>query len=106
MNEIKITSENFENEINNSNIPVLIDFYANWCGPCKMLSPLISEIAGEYVGRLKVGKVNVDEEPELSAKFEVFSIPTLIIFKNGKAAFKSVGAMPKDELVRFISQAL
>ena len=106
MNEIKITSENFENEINNSNIPVLIDFYANWCGPCKMLSPLISEIASEYAGRLKVGKVNVDEEPELSARFEVFSIPTLIIFTNGKATFKSVGAMPKDELVKFISQAL
>ena len=106
MNEIKITSENFENEINNSNIPVLIDFYASWCGPCKMLSPLISEIAGEYVGRLKVGKVNVDEESEISAKFEVFSIPTLIIFKNGKAAFKSVGAMPKDELIEFVSQAL
>ena len=106
MSEIKITSENFENEINNTNIPVLIDFYASWCGPCKMLSPLISEIASEYAGRIKVGKVNVDEEPELSAKFEVFSIPTLIIFKNGKAVFKSVGAMPKDELVRFISQAL
>ena len=106
MNEIKITSENFENEINNSNIPVLIDFYANWCGPCKMLSPLISEIASEYAGRLKVGKVNVDEKPEFSARFDVFSIPTLIIFKDGKAAFKSVGAMPKDDLVKFISQAL
>ncbi len=106
MSEIKITTENFENEINDSNVPVLVDFFANWCGPCKMLSPLISEIASEYAGKLKVGKVNVDEDSELSARFEVFSIPTLIIFKDGKAAFKSVGAMPKDELVKFISQAL
>ena len=84
MAELKITRENFENEVIKSNIPVLIDFWAPWCGPCRMMGPIIEQLAEEYDGKAKVGKVNVDEEGELSQAFGVMSIPTIVLVKEGK----------------------
>lgn len=102
--EVKITESNFKEEVLNSNKPVLVDFWATWCGPCKMLSPVIEEIAAEKSETLKVGKVNVDEEPALATQFGVVSIPMLVLFKNGKAVKTSVGYQPKEEILKFIEQ--
>ena len=99
MTELKITNENFEREVLNSDKPVLIDFWAPWCGPCRMLSPTIAEIAEEYKDKVKVGKVNVDEEGELASMFRVSSIPMLVIMKNGKVVSSSVGVRPKSQIV-------
>ena len=99
MAEIILTKENFESEVLNSDIPVLVDFWASWCGPCMMLSPVISEIAEELNGTIKVGKVNVDDEQELAMKYKVASIPTLLLFKNGKLEKTSVGFMPKNSIL-------
>ena len=98
MAELKITRENFENEVMKSNIPVLIDFWAPWCGPCRMMGPIIEQLAEEYVGKAKVGKVNVDEEGELSQAFGVMSIPTIVLVKDGKVVKQAVGARPKPEV--------
>ena len=98
MAELKITRENFENEVMKSNIPVLIDFWAPWCGPCQMMGPIIEQLAEEYVGKAKVGKVNVDEEGELSQAFGVMSIPTIVLVKDGKVVKQAVGARPKTEV--------
>ncbi len=99
MTELKITNENFEREVLNSDKPVLIDFWAPWCGPCRMLSPTIAEIAEEYKDKVKVGKVNVDEEGELASMFRVSSIPMLVVMKNGKVVNTSVGVRPKSQIV-------
>lgn len=99
MTELKITSENFEREVLNSDKPVLIDFWAPWCGPCRMLSPTISEIAEEYKDKVKVGKVNVDEEGELATIFRVSSIPMLVVMKKGKVVNSTVGVRPKNQIV-------
>ena len=95
MSEIIITEENFEAEVLNSDIPVLVDFWATWCGPCKMLAPTIAQIAEEKAGVAKVGKVDVDQQPKLASQFGISSIPTLMVFKNGKVTATSVGARPK-----------
>ena len=99
MAEVILTKENFESEVLNSNIPVLVDFWASWCGPCMMLSPVIAELAEELEGKVKVGKVNVDEQGELAMQFRVASIPTLLLFKDVQLAKTSVGFMPKAEII-------
>ena len=102
MAEIILTEATFENEVIKSDIPVLVDFWATWCGPCKMLSPIIAEIADEYEGKVKVAKVNVDEQSALAAKYGIMSIPTLILFKNGEIADKTVGLRSKEQIKEFI----
>lgn len=102
MSEIKLTTANFNNEVIESDIPVLVDFWATWCGPCRMLGPVIEELAEEYKGKIKVGKVNVDEEPALAAKFEISSIPTVMLFKNGKVSETVVGYHPKEQFVSIL----
>ena len=102
MAELKITRENFEQEVLKSDKPVLIDFWAPWCGPCRMLSPTISDIAEEYKDKVKVGKVNVDEEEELAAMFRVSSIPLLVVMKDGKVVNSAVGVRPKEQIVNMI----
>lgn len=98
--EMILTDENFEEEVIESKKPVLVDFWATWCGPCMMLAPIVTEIAEEYADVLKVGKVNVDEQPVTSLEYKVSSIPTLILFKDGKILKKAVGYMSKSELIR------
>ncbi len=98
MAEITITENNFEEEVLNSSIPVLVDFWATWCGPCRMLAPVIEEIAEEYQKEIKVGKINVDEERNLAIRFGIESIPTVLLFKAGKIVAKSVGFRTKDQL--------
>ncbi|MBQ6844350.1 MAG: thioredoxin [Agathobacter sp.] len=99
MAEVILTKENFETEVLKSDIPVLVDFWATWCGPCMMLSPVIAELAEELEGKIKVGKVNVDEQNELAMQYRVASIPTLLLFKNGELAKTSVGFMPKNDII-------
>ena len=98
MAEITITNENFESEVMQSQMPVLVDFWASWCGPCKMLAPTVAQIADEYEGRVKVGKVNVDEQPDLAGRYGIASIPTLMLFENGQVKNTSVGFMPKEQI--------
>lgn len=99
MSNLKITGENFEKEVLNSNIPVLVDFYATWCGPCKMMSPIVEEIAQEMEGKIKVLKIDTDDEQELAIKYGIMSIPTFIIFKNGKIEKTLIGMQDKTELI-------
>ncbi|MHB1314786.1 MAG: thioredoxin [Christensenellales bacterium] len=107
MENIKhLTKENFESEVMQSALPVLVDFWAPWCGPCRMVGPLVEEVANEYAGKAKVGKINIDEQEELAVKFRVMSIPTLIVFKGGKAVDTVVGAVPKAKLASMLDGAL
>ena len=102
MAEIIITKDNFEEEVLQSDRPVLLDFWATWCGPCQMLSPVIAEIAKEYDGKVKVGKVNVDEQPELANAFSISSIPTLVVLENGAVTGTSVGYVPKEKITAML----
>ena len=102
--EVVLTTENFENEVIKSDIPVLVDFWATWCGPCRMIAPVIEEIAEEYQGKIKVGKINVDEQGELAVKYGISSIPTLLLFKGGEVVKKTLGYMPKDAVLKFINE--
>lgn len=98
--EVIITKENFNQEVLESKIPVLVDFWATWCGPCMMLSPIIEEIAKEYDGKIKVGKINTDEQEELAMQFSIMAIPTLLLFKDGKVVNQMSGYRAKDEIVK------
>lgn len=104
--EIKVTKDNFEAEVLKADCPVLVDFWATWCGPCMMLGPVLAEIAEERKGVLRVGKVNVDEEPELAARFGIMSIPAVFLFKHGEVVANTVGYMPKGDLEAFVSAHL
>ena len=101
--EITLTKDNFEAEVLKSDKPVLVDFWAPWCGPCRMLAPILAEIAEEKADTIKVGKVNVDEEPDLAAKYGISGIPAILLFKNGQVAATSVGFKPKPELEAFVT---
>ena len=94
---ITLTKENFDGEVLKSDLPYLVDFWASWCGPCRMVAPIIDELAEEYAGKIKVGKVNVDEEGELASEYAIVSIPTIMIISGGKVVKKLVGARSKDE---------
>ena len=97
--KLKLSSENFKEEVLNSEEPVLVDFYADWCGPCNAMSPVIEELAKEFEGKAKVGKINVDENSDIAVEYNVMSIPTLIVFKNGKEEKRLVGLRDKEELL-------
>ena len=99
---ITLTKDNFQAEVLSSNVPVLVDFWGSWCGPCRMVSPIVDEVAEESDGSYKVGKVNVDEQPELAAQYGVMSIPTLLVIENGKTKTSSVGARPKDAILAML----
>jgi thioredoxin 1 len=96
--EITLTSANFQTEVLNSSVPVLIDFWAEWCMPCKMIGPAVDQLATDYEGRLKVAKVNVDQESELAGQHNIVSIPTILVYKDGKIVRQKVGAVPKHEI--------
>ena len=106
MSILKITRENYETEVLKSDKLVLIDFYADWCGPCKMMSPIIDEIAEEIGDKVKVGKVNVDENQELSMEYEVMSIPTIVILQNGKVKNSFVGVRAKEEIISYLEKII
>lgn len=99
----KLTTANFSDKVGNSDKPVIIDFYADWCGPCKMIAPILDEIAEEYSDKVDVYKINVDENPELASKYSVMSIPNVISFKNGNIYKRVLGAVPKDDLLDLIN---
>ena len=101
-----VTKDNFDNEILKAQIPVVVDFYADWCGPCKMMSPLMEKLSGEYEGKVKFCKVNVDDEEELAIQNSVQSIPLFVLYKDGQVIDKAVGARAEDEMREFISKAL
>ena len=104
--EVTLTDKNFSEEAINSPIPVLVDFWAVWCGPCKMIAPVLEEIAQEFEGKIKVGKVNVDENQAIAAKYGIRGIPTLLFFKGGELVNQVVGAQPKTKLVELINKIL
>ena len=101
---IKITKDNFKTEVLESTVPVLVDFWASWCGPCQMLIPVLEELAKDVKGTAKIGKINIDEEPELASQFEIMSVPTLLLFKHGKVVDKTVGFKPKGSLAEFLNK--
>lgn len=102
MSEITITKDNFEKEVLQSDVPVIVDFWATWCGPCKMVAPILEDIAKEKAGELKVGKVNVDDQMELAQQFGIMNIPTMILFKNGEKVNQIVGAVPKENILAML----
>ena len=102
---VHLTADNFEEEVENSSLPVLVDFWAVWCGPCKMIAPIIDQLADEFDGKVKIAKLNVDVNRELAMRFKVMSIPTLMLFKNGEVVNQLVGARPKAELVKLLENA-
>lgn len=106
MSEITLSNENFDNEVLKSDVPVLVDFWAVWCGPCKMVAPAVAKLAENHVGKLKVGKVNVDEQSSLAEKYNISSIPTLVLFKEGKVVNQRIGAVSLAVLESFVGEYL
>lgn len=106
MKPVEVTVANFEAEVLQSDVPVLVDFWAVWCGPCKAIAPIVEELAGEYQGKLKVGKVDVDSNNEIAEKYGVRAIPTIIIFKGGKEVDKIIGALPKQRIIQKLAPFL
>lgn len=106
MKPIEITDNNFEKEVLKSTSPVLIDFWAVWCGPCKIIAPVVEEIANEYEGKLKVGKLDVDNNPQTSVKYGIRSIPTLLLFKDGVVVDTIIGAIPKSQIIQRLQTVL
>lgn len=105
-NVLKLTDSSFEAEVSKSSIPVLVDFWAEWCGPCRMMSPILEEVAPVYKGKLKIGKLNVDENQDSPSKFGVMNIPTMILFKSGKEVERIIGAMSRAELQKKLDRVL
>ena len=103
---VHVTESNFEEEVVKSDVPVLVDFWAEWCGPCKMIAPILDEIAKEYGEKLKICKIDVDSNPEIAPKFGIRGIPTLIMFKDGNAESTKVGAVSKSQLVEFVDEII
>jgi thioredoxin 1 len=106
MGALSVTGNNFDKEVKQSTLPVLVDFWAEWCGPCRMIGPIVEELATELTGRLKVVKVNVDEAQDLAGQFGIMSIPTLLLFKKGEVVNQMVGAMSKGNILSRINQNL
>lgn len=103
---LKFTTADFQKEVLESDIPVLVDFYADWCGPCKMMSPVLDQLSAELEGKIKIGKVNVDDDPELAGQFKVMSIPNFVLVKNGQVVDQVIGAVPKAQMLAKIQAAL
>jgi thioredoxin 1 len=106
MSTVKVTDTNFKSEVVGASGPIVVDFWAEWCGPCKMIGPVLEEIAAELKGQVTIAKLNVDENPGVAGSYGIRSIPTLMLFKNGKMASTKVGAAPKSELKRWITEAI
>ena len=104
--EIKFTDQNFEEEVEKSELPTLVDFWAVWCGPCQMMGPIIEELAEKFEGKIKIGKLNVDENPEIAKKYEVLGIPSLKFFKNGKIVDEITGLQPKEVIIEKINDII
>jgi len=105
-NLIEFTDDNFDTEVLKSNLPVLVDFWAEWCGPCKMIAPIVEEIAGDYAGKVKVGKVNVDFNNQVAMQYGIRGIPALLIFKDGSVANQIVGAVPKNNITQILDEVI
>mgnify|MGYP000515890589 FL=1 len=105
-NLIEFTDDNFDTEVLKSNLPVLVDFWAEWCGPCKMIAPIVEEIASDYAGKVKVGKVNVDFNNQVAMQYGIRGIPALLVFKGGAVANQIVGAVPKNDITQILDEVI
>ena len=103
---VEFTDANFDQEVMKSNVPVLVDMWAAWCGPCRLIAPMVEELAGKYHGKMKIGKLNVDDHPQVAAQFRIMNIPSLLLFKAGQEVDRIVGVVPKEELARRIDCVL